>query len=127
MYINERADHFNYLHNGLKHEQGPEKDAEAFSALQENLKSLGIGRRQQAQLFKLMAAILNLGNINFVDNKTNNESCIVKNISQLSLTAELLGVDASALEGVLTFKTRLVRRDLISVYLGLFMFALTLC
>ena len=42
----------------------------------------------------------------------------MKNISQLSLTAELLGVDASALESVLTFKSRLVRRDLISVFLG---------
>jgi chitin synthase len=116
LYLGEKPEYYQYLGNGTRHPGGDGKDLEV---LEENLKSLGIGRRQQAQLFKLMAAILNLGNITFVDSKTVNESCIVKNISQLSLTAELLGVEASALESVLTFKTRLVRRDFISVYLGI--------
>ena len=118
LYIGEKNEHYNYLYNGYKYDGEPSNAG--FDLLQDNLKSLGIGRRQQAQLYKLLAAILNLGNITFVDSKTANESCIVKNISQLSLTAELLGVEASALESVLTFKTRLVRRDLISVLLGLF-------
>jgi chitin synthase len=123
LHLDERPDHYNYLANGKRY-QAEEQD---LTILEENLKSLGIGRRQQAQLFKLMAAILNLGNITFLDNKLANESCTVKNIAQLSITAELLGVDAGALESVLTFRTRLVRRDLISVYLGMGRFFISRC
>jgi chitin synthase len=57
LYLGEKSEHYAYLNNGLKHDQDAQKDAQSFSTLQENLKSLGIGRRQQSQLFKLMAGI----------------------------------------------------------------------
>ncbi|KAJ3089172.1 hypothetical protein HK102_007026 [Quaeritorhiza haematococci] len=116
-HISDRPDHFHYLSQS-KIRTVTLEDGQNFATLRENMKTLGIGRRQQAQLFQLMAAILHLGNINFVDDPNDgNEACTVRNYAQLTLTADLLGLHPQTLENVLTSKTKLVRRDLISMFL----------
>ena len=95
-----------------------EDSAHTLSELRENFKSFGMGRRQQAQLFQLMAAILHLGNISFVDDPhKSDEPCTVKNYSQLALVADLLGIHPATLENTLTYKTQIIRKDTISVFL----------
>ncbi|KAJ3070391.1 hypothetical protein HDU98_006595 [Podochytrium sp. JEL0797] len=87
--------------------------------LRESLKSVGIGKRHQTQVFQLLAAILHLGNIAFVndDGDKSEEPCRVKNQQQLSLVADLLGVHPTTLETCLTYKTQVIRKDKISVFL----------
>lgn len=75
------------------------------------MKSLGIGRRQQGQVWKILAAILHLGNIQFRDALPGQESCTVKNVNQLHLVAEILGLDSDSLLNALTSRTRTVGKD----------------
>jgi chitin synthase len=110
--------HYHYLTISSVRAAFPE-DASMLATLRDNLKDLGIGRRQQAQLFQLMAAILHLGNITFMDdlNNKSDEPCTVKNYPQLAVVADLLGVHPATLETTLTYKTQVIRKDTISVFL----------
>ncbi|KAI9011443.1 chitin synthase-domain-containing protein [Gaertneriomyces semiglobifer] len=93
-------------------------DTENFDMLCSHLKSLGIGERAQSQFFQVVAAILHLGNITFVsDPDTRNEACTVKNVAALNAAADLLGVDPTHLETALTYKTKLVKREVCSILL----------
>ncbi|KAJ3298077.1 hypothetical protein HK104_011190 [Borealophlyctis nickersoniae] len=111
------AAHFHYL-QGSKQGRVAEEDKIRFAELRDHLKSLGVGRRLQAQIYRLMAAILHLGNIAFQDHEERpNDPCTVKNHDVLELVAELLGVAAHNLEYALTYKTKLVRTELCTVFL----------
>ncbi|KAJ3039984.1 hypothetical protein HDV00_011539 [Rhizophlyctis rosea] len=113
--LNDGGD-FAYL-GGNRQERGD--DTIRFGELRDHLKSLGVGRRLQAQIYQLMAAILHLGNVIFQDNPEQpQEPCTVKNHQVLELVAELLGVAAHNLEYALTYKTKMVRRDLCTVLLN---------
>ncbi|KAI8920098.1 chitin synthase-domain-containing protein [Powellomyces hirtus] len=95
------------------------EDQIKFGELRDHLKSLGVGRRLQAQIYQLMAAILHLGNITFQeDPEKPKESCTVKNQEALEIAAELLGVAARNLESALTVRTKLVWRDVVSVFMN---------
>ncbi|KNC98261.1 uncharacterized protein SPPG_06659 [Spizellomyces punctatus DAOM BR117] len=94
-------------------------DTEKYEYLGETLKSLGVGRRAQAQLTDILAAILHLGNVTFQDDPDHpNEACTVKNTTALDLAADLLGVSPTHLETTLTYKSKLVKRELCSVMLN---------
>ncbi|KAJ3246982.1 hypothetical protein HDU78_005633 [Chytriomyces hyalinus] len=114
--------HYHYLNvSGIRYTPPSSTDSAGYvdlGTLREALKSVGIGKRHQTQIFQLLAAILHLGNIAFVDdgNKAD-EPCTVKNSQQLSLVADLLGVHPAALEACLTYKTQVIRKDKISVFL----------
>ena len=88
-----------------------------FELLKSNLKSLGIGKRQQAQLWRVLAAILHIGNIQFLDSVTGRESCSIKNVAQLQMVADILGVDSFALQTTLVSRTKMVGKDNISLFL----------
>lgn len=70
-----------------------------YHELLEDMKSIGIGKRQQHEIFKLLAAILHLGNIDFEDEKdSHNDPTSVLHYDQLECAALLLGVEALNLE-----------------------------
>ncbi|KAJ3417367.1 hypothetical protein HDV05_004832 [Chytridiales sp. JEL 0842] len=109
--------HYHYLTVSSIRAAFPE-DETALGELRENLKDLGVGRRQQAQLYQLLAAILHLGNITFMDDPNkSDEPCTVKNYPQLAVVADLLGVHPATLETTLTYKTQVIRKDTVSVFL----------
>ncbi|KAJ3127640.1 hypothetical protein HK100_009642 [Physocladia obscura] len=94
-------------------------DAANFQILRENMKSVGIGKRQQSAIFQALAAILHLSTITFMDDPNKvNEACEVKNHESLAHAASLLGVDAVNLEYSLTYKTKLIRKELCTIYLN---------
>lgn len=82
-----------------------------FGVLRGELKSLGIGRRQQAQIWNILAAILHLGNVQFRDPLPGQETCTVKNFPQLQLVADMLGLDSIALQNALTSRNRSIGKD----------------
>ncbi|KAJ1977574.1 hypothetical protein H4R35_002241 [Dimargaris xerosporica] len=95
-------------------------DALQFTDLCASMKALGLNRKYQKQIFQLLSAILHLGNIRFADlpdNFQSQEPCEVRNMDVLSLVAGLLGIDELALQGTLTFKTKMIKREVCTVFL----------
>ncbi|KAH9273457.1 hypothetical protein BASA83_004123 [Batrachochytrium salamandrivorans] len=95
------------------------KDAQNFSELRENLKSLGIGRRMQSQIFQVLAAILHMGNISFATdpNLKDDESTVIRNPESLDIAATLLGLGSKSLADSLMYRSKHVGRELCSIYL----------
>lgn len=113
------AAHFTYLSTNNKRSARYAR-SESFSqmnSLRENLKSLGISRMQQSQLWSVLAAILHIGNINFHDSDKIGEPCSIKNYTQLHFVAEILGVTPESLQTILTCRTRYVKNQAVSSYL----------
>ncbi|KAG6380450.1 P-loop containing nucleoside triphosphate hydrolase protein [Boletus reticuloceps] len=93
-------------------------DANRFEQLKMALKSVGLSKRHVAQTCQLVAAILHLGNIEFtIDRGRDVDAAVVRNVDVLGIVAEFLGVQPSALETTLAYKTKLVKRELCTVFL----------
>ncbi|KAJ3080887.1 hypothetical protein HK102_002745 [Quaeritorhiza haematococci] len=109
---------FAYLQNS-KYKSVTQEDTIRMGELRDAMKTVGIGRRQQEQIYQLLAAILHLGNISFQDDLNKpQEPCTVKNYEILQLVSELLGIPAQNLETALTYKTKLVKKELCVVFLN---------
>ena len=113
------AAHFQYLnHTKLRTASFAQKNGVAqMETLRANLKTLGIGRRMQRQIWQVLAAVLHIGNITFQASKKAGEPCTIKNTSQLQLVANMLGVTPQSLQSVLTCRLRYIGRDAVSGYL----------
>ncbi|KAG0244539.1 hypothetical protein BGW41_007302 [Actinomortierella wolfii] len=100
------------------------EDSMAFDALKESMKACGFRPRQMLHIWRLLAVILQLGNLQFVDpvsackQLTVQEAATVKNIELLDLIADVLGVPGDKLLTALTYKSKLIRRDLCTVVLN---------
>ncbi|ORX87272.1 hypothetical protein BCR32DRAFT_324515 [Anaeromyces robustus] len=109
---------FEYLSQNRLYRRCTNDDSLDGRELRSALKAFGIGVRQQAQIFQILAAILHLGNIVFVDAPKNaQETCDIKNYQLVEFIAELLGVTPEALENVLTYQTKCIRQDVFTEYL----------
>ncbi|KAF9398540.1 hypothetical protein BGX21_007652 [Mortierella sp. AD011] len=94
----------------------------------ENLKNAmatcGFKPRQIQHIWRLLAAVLHLGNLQFADpvsaskQSTLQEAAIVKNPEVLDFIADILGVPSDKLLLALTYKSKLIRRDLCTVVLN---------
>ncbi|KAG0166565.1 hypothetical protein DFQ28_006404 [Apophysomyces sp. BC1034] len=93
-------------------------EAERFETLKAALRSLGLGKRYQARILQLLACLLHLGNLQFVDDTTIQEAAYVKNNETLDLAADFLGVDPRGLENVLTYKTQMIKKDVTTLILN---------
>ncbi|KAI0791459.1 glycosyltransferase family 2 protein [Irpex lacteus] len=90
--------------------QGREEDAVRFDQLKNALKNVGFSKRHVAQTCQLIAAILHLGNLEFtIDRSRNEDAAVVRNLDVLDIPA--------ALEVALTYRTRLVKKELCTVFL----------
>jgi chitin synthase len=113
--------HFLYLSGGQRlgsTSQRQAQDAAAFLKLKADLKSVGVGIRQQTALFQTLAAILHLGNLIFFDDPNRvGEACEVRNHDVLAIVSELLGVLPVNLEYALTYKSKVIKKERCTVYL----------
>ncbi|KAJ8322906.1 hypothetical protein O5D80_008429 [Batrachochytrium dendrobatidis] len=114
------AAHFRFLNlskmRTASYAQG--KGAAMLDEIRENLKTLGVGRRQQVQLWQLLAAILHLGNLTFSDSVKEGGVCTVCNYPQLQLVANMLGVPSLALQTLLTTRSRHIGTEVVSELLN---------
>nr|AZQ26801.1 putative chitin synthase 4 [Ganoderma lucidum]QDK64613.1 chitin synthase [Ganoderma lucidum] len=93
-------------------------DAVRFEQLKVALKNVGFSKRHVAQTCQLVAAILHLGNLEFtIDRHRNEDAAVVRNLDVLQIVSEFLGVQPSALEAALSYKTKLVKKELCTVFL----------
>ncbi|EIW79950.1 glycosyltransferase family 2 protein [Coniophora puteana RWD-64-598 SS2] len=93
-------------------------DANRFEQLKGALKSIGFSKRSVAQTCQLLAAILHLGNLEFtIDRGRDVDAAVVRNTDTLAIVAEFLGVQPAALEATLSYKTKMVKKELCTVFL----------
>lgn len=96
------------------------QDASKFEQLKSALKISGFRREHIGRIIQLVATILHLGNLVFVDpvGTGTQEAAFVKNTELLEIVADFLGLDPHALENVLTFKTTMIRKDFTTLILN---------
>lgn len=93
-----------------------EEYMEQYEALKASMRHLGLGKRYFARIMQLIAAIVHLGQLQFV-NDGQQEAAYIKNTDTLELVSDLLGLDTTALENVLTYKTQLIKKDVTTLIL----------
>ncbi|KAF8513208.1 glycosyltransferase family 2 protein [Gautieria morchelliformis] len=109
---------YRYLGHGARHNLGRDDDGMRFEQLKQALKSVGLSKRHVAQTCQLVAAIIHLGQLDFtIDRHRNEDAAVVRNLDVLQIVADFLGVQPSALESVLSYKTKLVKKELCTVFL----------
>ncbi|QRW02326.1 chitin synthase [Ceratobasidium sp. AG-Ba] len=92
-------------------------DALAMHDLRDALRTLGFKPKHISGIWSLLAAILTIGNIQFMDhggttNEARGESAYVSNPEVLEQAATLLGVSSEDLATALTNRTNYIRRDI---------------
>ncbi|KIK18067.1 hypothetical protein PISMIDRAFT_14616 [Pisolithus microcarpus 441] len=93
-------------------------DAHQFEQLKVALKTVGLSKQHAIQACQVVAAILHLGNLKFtIDHSRDVDATVMHNVDTLALVAESLGVQPSALENTLSYKTKLVKKELFTVFL----------
>lgn len=121
LHINFSADYFHYLNQSKCINVPDYSDEIAFQDLKSALKICGFKAKTVTQIFQLLAAILHLGNLQFVDNREGDmaeETCSVKNVKVLETVSAMLGVSPSKLETALTYKLRLIRKELCTAFMN---------
>ncbi|CCM03060.1 uncharacterized protein FIBRA_05180 [Fibroporia radiculosa] len=120
MHLTEKTT-FRYLGQrnvGARGNAGRNEDAVRFEQLKMALKNVGFSKRHVAQTCQLVAAILHLGNLEFtIDRARNEEAAVVRNTDVLEIVADFLGVQPSTLETALTYRTKLMKKELCTVFL----------
>ncbi|ORZ41568.1 hypothetical protein BCR44DRAFT_1457115 [Catenaria anguillulae PL171] len=107
--------YLNFGYPGPLPAAGAMDDASRFSQMSDALKTLGIGKRASHYVYKLMAAILHLGQVQFANDEFHaQDACVVKTLETLYFVADLLEVDPRVLQATLTSKAQLVGRDLVT-------------
>ncbi|KAJ7437700.1 P-loop containing nucleoside triphosphate hydrolase protein [Mycena latifolia] len=97
----------------------PSDDAVRFEQLKVALKTIGLSKHHVAQMCQLVAAILHLGNLEFtIDCHRNEDTAVVRNTDVCEVVADLLDVQPGDLEQTLSYKTKLVKKELRTVFLN---------
>ncbi|KAI8141545.1 chitin synthase [Fennellomyces sp. T-0311] len=122
LHINFPFDYFHYLNQSRCITVPDRNDEISFGDLKSALKACGFKAKTVTQIFQLLAAILHLGNIDFVDSRDGDmmaqETCSVKNHKVLEVVSAMLGVSPSKLETALTYKLRLIRKELCTAFMN---------
>ncbi|KAI8088683.1 chitin synthase-domain-containing protein [Halteromyces radiatus] len=93
-------------------------DTQLYQNAQQAFKILGFSRPMIVQIFQILAAILHLGNLIFCQDPVNaQDAAVVKNMDTLTIIADLLGVDSKSLLNTLTYKSKLIKRDITTLFL----------
>ena len=98
--------------------EGRDDDGLRFDQLKIALKTIGFSKRHVAQTCQLVAAILHLGNLEFtIDRHRNEDAAVVRNTDLLDVVADFLGIQPAALEAALSYKTKMLKKELCTVFL----------
>ncbi|KAG2237902.1 hypothetical protein INT48_002207 [Thamnidium elegans] len=122
LHLNFPPESFNYLAQSKTIKVPEINDEIAFADLKSSLKVCGFKAKTVTQIFQLLAAILHLGNLQFQDDHDNGnqaqEACCVRNHDVLETVSVILGVSPTKLEQSLTYKLRLIRKELCTMFLN---------
>ncbi|CAL3965931.1 unnamed protein product [Diplocarpon coronariae] len=85
------VEEFNYLNQGSAPLIDGVDDKAEFEALKKSLLTIGVTDKEQGEIFKLLAALLHLGNVNITASRT--DSVLASTEPSLVKASEILGVD----------------------------------
>ncbi|XVF25184.1 hypothetical protein REPUB_Repub13aG0191500 [Reevesia pubescens] len=107
---------FHYLNQSSCYELDGVNDAHEYLATRRAMDIVGISDQEQDAIFRVVAAILHLGNINFAKGKEIDSSVIKDEKSRfhLNMTAELLRCDAQSLEDALIKRVMVTPEEIIT-------------
>ncbi|KAK9281631.1 hypothetical protein L1049_004534 [Liquidambar formosana] len=107
---------FHYLNQSKCYELDGVNDAHEYLATRRAMDIVGISEQEQEAIFRVVAAILHLGNINFAKGKEIDSSVIKDEKSRfhLNMTAELLRCDAQSLEDALIKRVMVTPEEVIT-------------
>jgi len=86
------ADDFDYLNQGHAPQIDGIDDSEEFVATRQSLSRIGVSEHQQAQLWRILAALLHIGNIHITATRTDSQLSATE--PSLVKACGLLGIDA---------------------------------
>ncbi|XP_022156587.1 myosin-11 isoform X2 [Momordica charantia] len=106
---------FHYLNQSNCYELAGVNDAHDYLATKRAMDIVGIGEQEQDAIFRVVAAILHLGNIDFAKGEESDSSFVKDDESKfhLHMTAELLMCDPQALEDALCKRMIITPEDVI--------------
>ncbi|OLL22638.1 Chitin synthase 8 [Neolecta irregularis DAH-3] len=96
-------------HAGIDDEQG-------FALLKSAFRRVGILKEDTAQICQVLAAILHLGQLEFYQGKSDHH-VLIKNHNVLQTVALFLGIPPQTLETALSYKTKMIGRERVSLML----------
>ncbi|PIA27770.1 hypothetical protein AQUCO_07600141v1 [Aquilegia coerulea] len=107
---------FHYLNQSNCYELDGVNDAHEYLATRRAMDVVGISEEEQEAIFRVVAAILHLGNIDFAKGKEIDSSVIKDDKSRfhLKMTAELLMCDAQSLEDALIRRVMVTPEEVIT-------------
>ncbi|GFS43835.1 myosin family protein with Dil [Actinidia rufa] len=107
---------FHYLNQSNCYELDGVNDAHEYLATRRAMDIVGISEEEQEAIFRVVAAILHLGNIEFAKGKEIDSSVIKDEKSRfhLNMTAELLKCDAKSLEDALIKRVMVTPEEVIT-------------
>ncbi|KAK5792514.1 hypothetical protein PVK06_033629 [Gossypium arboreum] len=107
---------FRYLNQSSCYELDGVNDAHEYLATRRAMDIVGINDEEQESIFRVVAAILHLGNINFAKGKEIDSSVVKDEKSRfhLNMTAELLRCDAQSLEDALIKRVMVTPEEIIT-------------
>ncbi|XP_016133906.1 unconventional myosin-VIIa-like [Sinocyclocheilus grahami] len=109
------ASQFKYLTEGNCLTCDGRDDADEFGRIRAALKILTFSDRDCWEIFKLLAAILHMGNIDFQSTTMNNmDSCDVLSSNHFSVTVKLLEVGDAVLDKSLTHRSFMTNREIVT-------------
>ncbi|TRY91722.1 hypothetical protein DNTS_018969 [Danionella cerebrum] len=109
------ASQFKYLTEGDCLTCDGRDDVDEFGRIRSALKILTFSDRDCWEIFKLLAAILHMGNIDFESTIINNmDSCDLLSSSHFSVAATLMEVNDAALEKCLTHRSFMTNREMVT-------------
>ncbi|KAI8645448.1 chitin synthase-domain-containing protein [Parasitella parasitica] len=120
LHINFKPEYFNYLGQSGCISTADWNDDIQFSDLKSALKECGFKAKTVTQIFQLLATMLHIGNLQFQENTDAlaQEACIVKNREVLDIVAVMLGVSPAKLETCLTYKLKLIGKEMCTIFLN---------
>ncbi|XP_018026744.1 myosin-IIIb [Hyalella azteca] len=113
-----RRDKHRYLAGDSWSRQTAKNNVRQFQKVVEGFKSLGFNDDELDSIYRILAAIINLGDVDFYQtvDKDNMEQATVNNVDQVIVVSELLGVDATELTEALTSNSVVTRGEIITRY-----------
>ncbi|KAI3495714.1 hypothetical protein L1887_38060 [Cichorium endivia] len=107
---------YHYLNQSKSYELEGVSDAHEYLATRRAMDIVGISEEEQDAIFRVVAAILHLGNINFAKGKEIDSSVLKDEKSRfhLNVTAELLMCDAKSLEDALIKRVMVTPEEVIT-------------
>ncbi|KAL8909638.1 MAG: hypothetical protein Q9207_000136 [Kuettlingeria erythrocarpa] len=87
------VEHFDYLNQGASPVIDGVDDGIEFAATRQSLTTIGVSQQKQAEIFRLLAALLHLGNVKIT--ATRSDSLVSSSEPSLVRACEMLGVDSN--------------------------------